>query len=458
MERKRRLIIAKIAVVMGTIPLLIWAHSSGPDVGKSGVPGESTCMEAGCHLGSALNAGGGSVQVTFPGGMTYTPGVRQHLVVTVADPTARVWGFQLTARQSSNPRAMAGTFVSTDRFTAVVCGATPNDLAGEIFLDFGQNQNCPVNKPLAYAEHTSAGSSRSTSVSQTYEFDWTPPATNVGDIRIYVAGNAANGNGNETGDKIYTNSYTLTAAAAGPAPAIESAGVQNGASFQPGVVPNSWITIKGSNLSASTATWERAIVDGRLPTLLEGVSVDVGGRPAYIFFVSPGQINALAPDVGAGSMQVTVTKAGQTSAAVTANSSVLMPAFFLWPNSQAVATLHPAGTFAVKNGTFAGLTTTPAKPGDVIILWGTGMGPTNPAAPVGSVTSPTVLYSVTNSVTVTVGGATAEVFGAALAPGFVGLYQVAIQVPASAPNGDLPVVVTVGGAQSPAGVTLTVQR
>jgi uncharacterized protein (TIGR03437 family) len=135
-----------------------------------------------------------------------------------------------------------------------------------------------------------------------------------------------------------------------------------------------------------------------------------------------------------------------------------MPAFFLWPNNQAVATLHPSGSFAVKNGTFAGVTTVPAKPGDVIILWGTGMGPTNPAAPVGSVTSPSTLYSVTNSVSVTVGGISAQVFGAALAPGFVGLYQVAIEVPPSAPNGDLPVVVTVGGAQSPAGVVLAVQR
>jgi len=68
------------------------------------------------------------------------------------------------------------------------------------------------------------------------------------------------------------------------------------------------------------------------------------------------------------------------------------------------------------------------------------------------------LYSVTNSVSVTVGGASAQVFGAALSPGFVGLYQVAIQVPDSVPNGDQPVVVTIGGAPSPTGVVLAVQR
>ena len=100
------------------------------------------------------------------------------------------------------------------------------------------------------------------------------------------------------------------------------------------------------------------------------------------------------------------------------------------------------------NGTFAGVTTVPAKPGDVIILWGTGFGPTSPAAPVG-VQVPPNAYPTANPVTVTVGGTNATVFGAALAPGFAGLYQVAIQIPSSAPDGDLPVVATVNGAQSP---------
>src|SRR4051794_40114731 len=100
MQRKRKVVLGKIAAVMGAIPLLIWAHASGPDVGKSGVPGESTCTEAQCHVGTALNGGGGSVKVTFPNGSTYTPGATQHLVVTISDPntTQKVWGFQLTAR------------------------------------------------------------------------------------------------------------------------------------------------------------------------------------------------------------------------------------------------------------------------------------------------------------------------------------------------------------------------
>src|SRR3954465_10230994 len=110
MERKRKLVVAKVAVGLGAIPLLLWARVAGPEVGKAGVPGESTCTEALCHVGTGLNLGGGSVQVTFPNGPSYTPGAKQHLVVTILDSAQIVWGFQLTARQSANNKAQAGNF------------------------------------------------------------------------------------------------------------------------------------------------------------------------------------------------------------------------------------------------------------------------------------------------------------------------------------------------------------
>lgn len=250
MERKRKLYAAKVAVVMGAIPLLLWAHSAGPDSGKAGVPGETNCNQSQCHVGTAVNGGGGSVKVNFPGGF-YTPGVKQHLVVTISDPTARVWGFQLTARPSNDPKTMAGSFTSTDRFTGVVCGVPPFDPNQDKYLDFPANQTCPSNRPLAYVEHTAAGSARIQSGSLSYEFDWTPPTTSVGNISLYVAGNGANGNGNETGDHIYTANYTLAPAGSAGTPSIDAGAVVSGASFQPGIVPGSWLTIKGSNLSPS---------------------------------------------------------------------------------------------------------------------------------------------------------------------------------------------------------------
>ena len=232
--------------------------------------------------------------------------------------------------------------------------------------------------------------------------------------------------------------------------------VQNGASFQNGLAPGAWMTIKGTNLSSVTDTWEKAIVNSKLPTTLDGVSVNVGGQPAYVYFVSPGQINVVTPNVPLGPVNVTVTSSQVTSAPFSVTVQAAQPAFFLWNNTFAVATRQDF-SYAAKNGTFAGTTTVPARPGDVIILWGTGFGPTNPPAPAG-VQVPVSSFPTASPVTVAIGNQPATVFGAALAPGFAALYQVAIQIPTSLPDGDYPVIATVGGQSSPPTTIITVQR
>jgi uncharacterized protein (TIGR03437 family) len=138
-------------------------------------------------------------------------------------------------------------------------------------------------------------------------------------------------------------------------------------------------------------------------------------------------------------------------------ASTFGPAFFLWPNNQAVAT-HQDFSLAAKAGTFAGVTTVAAKPGDVIILWGTGFGPTIPVAPSGVETPGSTTYSTSTLPKITLNDLPVTVYGAALAPGFAGLYQVAIQVPSSMADGDWPVEATIGGVQSPSGAVLTVQQ
>jgi uncharacterized protein (TIGR03437 family) len=240
-------------------------------------------------------------------------------------------------------------------------------------------------------------------------------------------------------------------------PAIASSGgVLNGASFQPGISPDSWITIYGTNLSSATDTWVNAIVKGALPTTLDGVSVMVGDQAAYIEYVSPTQIDAVVPNATAGTAPITVTTAIGTSPAVMVQLSAEQPAFFQW-GTYAVATRQNF-SLAVKNGTFSGTTTVPAAPGDVIILWGTGFGPTSPTAPAGQETPSNTTYNTANTVSVTVGNKPATVYGAALAPGYAGLYQVAIQIPASLANGDYPVVATISGVQSPSTTLITVQK
>ena len=239
------------------------------------------------------------------------------------------------------------------------------------------------------------------------------------------------------------------------APNISANGVVNGASFQPGIVANSWATILGSGLAPVTDNWNNSIINGRLPTTLDGVTVTIGGKPAYLYYVSPGQINLLVPDVGTGPVQVIVSTSTGTSAAFTVTASQFRPGFFAWPSSQVVATRHDF-SLAAKAETFPGVTTVAAKPGDVLILWGTAFGPTTPVAPAGVQVPADQTYSTTTLPSVTINNIPATVFGAA--PGFAGLYQVAIQTPASLADGDWVVIASIGGAQSAGGAVLSVRK
>ena len=128
MERKRKLSSPRSAVVLAVIPILLWAYEYGPNPGYCGVPERewgATCANSGCHTGTANNPGQqgqrhGHLSRT---GMTYVPGVKQHLTVTIADPAAtqQAWGFQLTARLASNTATMAGSFAPTDANTQIMC-------------------------------------------------------------------------------------------------------------------------------------------------------------------------------------------------------------------------------------------------------------------------------------------------------------------------------------------------
>jgi uncharacterized protein (TIGR03437 family) len=461
MIRERKLHWAKVAVVMGAIPVILWAYEYGPDVGYAGVPNENGDCSA-CHVGIA-NHFGGSVTVTFPNGATYTPGVTQALQVTIADPatTQKAWGFQLTARQSSSTSTQAGTFASINGFTQVLCSNSSLDPNRELSLLFGSSQTCPASQPLSYIEHTLSGyqSSLGKTGSYTYLFNWTPPAASVGNITVYVAGNAANGDLTDLGDHIYTANYTLTPAAASNLPTISSGGVTGNATALPLIGPNAYVNIMGTNLSSVTDLWTTHITNNVLPTQLDGVTVTIGGIMAYVQYVSPTQIQVLTPpNLGFGSVAVQVTNSAGTSNTPTVTSQQYAPGFFLWANNQPVAT-HADYSDAMKNGTYAGLTTVPAKPGEYIVLWGTGFGPTTPAIPAGTaVPGGSTIYYTATPVSLTLNGQPMTYYATTLTSGAAGLYQVVAQVPASMPNGDWPLIATVGGVSTPSSVLLTVAQ
>src|SRR5262249_42218044 len=116
-------------------------------------------------------------------------------------------------------------------------------------------------------------------------------------------------------------------------------GVANAAGGQPGVVPGSFVSIYGSNFTLLPIDdWSRSIYNGQLPKELDGVRVTIGGKPAFIYAITPGLINIQAPDVGAGPVDVLVTTPGGSSTTFHTTAQVYSPAFFPWPGNQPVAT------------------------------------------------------------------------------------------------------------------------
>lgn len=430
-----------ISLLLAAIPVAIYGFSSGPVVRRTGAPVDGGLDCTACHrtFGPA-NTGLGKVTIKAA---PYTPGARQTVSVTVEDPEAVRWGFQLTARLKSDETKQAGTFTPNE-FVRVRCDP--------------DGAEAPCNGAPEFPEHTVAATRPGTRGSSTFEMQWTPPATNVGDIVFYAAGNAANNNAAFTGDHIYTANLIVSPATANTKPAISSqSGVVNGASFQPAISPNAWITIKGTSLASSTRTWINNDFSGnKLPTQLDGVSVTVNGKPAYVYYISPTQLNVLAPpDAAEGPVPVEVTKNGVKSDPVTAQIQKFSPAFFLFSaeDRKYIAATHANNTFLGKSSLYPGLST-PAKPGETIVLYGTGFGQTDPATPAGEIVS--TALKLPTLPTVRFGGVAAEVVFAGLSS--AGVYQLNVKVPDSVPDGDIAVLAEIGGLRSQENAFITVQK
>jgi uncharacterized protein (TIGR03437 family) len=457
MQRQHKILCAKTAAIIVAIPIVLWAYEYGPDPGYVGVPGEhlgATCATSGCHTGTANDPkNSGSVTVNFPNGLTYTAGVKQHLSVTIADPapTQKGWGFELTARNASAPSTMAGTFAATDADTQLLCSATNLQIFGN-----PPSGGCPANEPLEYMEHSLTGFTNTIGPgSATYQFDWTPPAASVGSITIYVAGNAGVGlPPSANGDHIYTKTYTLTSSSGGgPTPTISE--VDNAFSNLPNspIQSGTWVAIKGTNLSTTPAPGRGWNANENFPTSMDGTSVTINGKQAFVYFISPTQVNVQAPtDSALGPVNVVVNNNGALSAAATATYQTNSPALLQWGGGQyPYALITDGATYIGKASVITG--TVSAHAGEALTLWVTGLGPTNPAIPAGQ--QPTTFPPPTTAPIVTVGGANIPVLGAVLR--FAGLYQVNVQLPASVPTGDQPIKIIQGSFQSPSGILINIQ-
>ena len=226
-------------------------------------------------------------------------------------------------------------------------------------------------------------------------------------------------------------------------PILFDGGVVNAASFGSGQVlaPGSIVSLFGSQMALATA----AATDVPLPATLAGASITVGGRNAPLFYSSDGQINAQLPfDISPGAQQQVIVRTSQPDGfhSLTVPQTITLAAarpgiFTLSQNGQGQGAILNAQT-----GVFAD-SAAPVSIGNVIEVFATGLGATNPPVYSGQAPPAGVLANVTTLVGALVGGVPANVLFAGLAPGFVGLYQVNVEIPAGVQVGPTVTLVLV---------------
>lgn len=238
----------------------------------------------------------------------------------------------------------------------------------------------------------------------------------------------------------------------------------------------SWLEIKGTNLAdpndprltaaVNPGQWTLSDFTGvNAPTVLDGVSVTINGKPAAVWYLSPGQLNVQAPeDSVTGNLAINVTNCLAESPAYPFAHQPLAPGLLAPSNYTAngtqylVATFASDGAYVLKTsvGASFGLASRPAKPGDMIIAYGVGFGDVTPTIPPGLIAQQG--NALVNPVAFSFGQTPATLSYSGLAPNFVGLYEFYIQVPAGLANGDYQIMVTQNGTALPQKMYLTVQN
>ena len=234
-----------------------------------------------------------------------------------------------------------------------------------------------------------------------------------------------------------------------PVPSINANGVMNSASLDASqkIAPGSYVTILGQALADVTAIGDPV----HPPVSMGGVSVSFNvpsagiSAAARITYASPTQLNIVVPWElqGQSLAQMTVRYNAAAGKATTVALSDVSPAFFEIGNGL-VAALDMS--YQLISGSHA------IGRGQIVQLFANGLGPaTNqPATGEPAIAAPLSELPSTSGLSVAIGGQTAQVIFAGLAPGFPGLYQIDAVVPASLSPGRQSITVTSGGATSKA--------
>jgi uncharacterized protein (TIGR03437 family) len=244
-----------------------------------------------------------------------------------------------------------------------------------------------------------------------------------------------------------TQTFSILAVAQ---PTISTGGVVSAASFQigQGIAPGSLVAVFGSGLSGDTvaASYVPLPISINSPETT-GLSTSIGidgtgvSVPAPLLYISPLQVNMQAPWEleGQSSVQMKVNLEPLNGALITVPVSTYSPACFTYNNIVIGQTFPSYGLITSSN---------PAVPGQTIILYCTGLGPVNNQPATGAAATDGTSTTKTTP-TVTIGGQNATVSFSGLAPGLVGVNQLNVQVPANAPSGSQPLVLSIGGVTAP---------
>jgi uncharacterized protein (TIGR03437 family) len=395
------------------------ANQSGPDQpSRTGAPGELTCAVAQCHLGSPVNSGSGTLTLTgVPD--NYPLGQEIDLTVTLAQAGRVTYGFQLTVIDDQGRKAGDLLVIDPSR-TQKRTGVVGNNLR-------------------EYIQHNLNGSNPNGPNQGSWTLRWRTPAQSVGRVTFYVAGNAGNGNGQQSGDLIYTISRSSQ-----PASAVANVTSVSAASFAFGPLAAEAISAAfGTNLSQNPVSATTI----PLPTELDGTRVLVNGVAASLFFVSPGQINYLVPAGTAPGNATVIVRRGTTDVAqgtviiepvapalFTGNASGrgVAAAVLLRVKANGEQTFEPVAQLNAATNTIEAVPIDlgPADDQVFLIIYGSGFR----------------RRSSLSAVTTTIGGENAEVLFAGASPDFVGLDQANIRLPRSlVERGTADVIFTVDG-------------
>jgi uncharacterized protein (TIGR03437 family) len=294
------------------------------------------------------------------------------------------------------------------------------------------------------------------------------------------------GNYTATGDTFqvsisveYVNTVQVPSECAGRgplSPSISSGGVVGAGLSVPAVArvsPGGLISLFGQNFAPAGTSRSVSAADlqnGLVPANLACTCVAVNQHLAPVLFVSPAQINIQAPTFPGDDTAVVqaIANCGATGQQPTTAQSVpAQPAapqfFFFTVNSSGGGPIAAedalTGARIGAAGLLQGATFTPAKPGEYVALYATGLGATAPVFAPGMLANQAA--PAASPVTVSVNGAPlapGDILYAGAAPGYAGLYQINIRIPSDSPDGDLPISLTIGGATTPAGAFLTVHK